>query len=154
MATPQGRVGCPGMTCWWVLIRRWRFQVEEEMREGQGQGHAVALAQSWPLIQEEVPKVPGTCRLVLNKVGAWLKLSAHSFEDCAANGPSPARPSPNPHSYYGPVTMNACLNLSLSVGLVASGVRRSARTHDSRPNRLAWRLCHSTIVDSRGGGVR
>lgn len=91
------------------------------MREGRGEDHAVAQAQSWPLIQEEVPKVPGTCRLVLNKVGVWLKLGAHSFEDCAANRTRPARPSPNPHS-YGPVTMNACLNLLLSVGLVAKGV--------------------------------
>jgi hypothetical protein len=41
----------------------------------------------------------GNRGLVSNRVGAWLKLGAHSLQDCAASRPSPAQPSPNPLHY-------------------------------------------------------
>lgn len=65
--------------------------------------HAMARAQTWPLIQEKVPKVPGTCELVFVvggfffvgiEPGARLKLGAHSLGRLCGNTaqPSPAQP--------------------------------------------------------------
>lgn len=68
------------MTCWWVLIRRYDCGAGAARGEAEGGGGGRHVArvhrgscgqtrpnehpgpefQSWPLIQERVPKVPGT----------------------------------------------------------------------------------------------